>query len=254
MRRLLPLPVQDEVDLDASYWVDDPGRQHLRGVMISSVDGAAQVDGRAGGLAGPADRRLFALLRGHADVLLVGAGTARAEQYGSDRPSAQRRAWRTDRGMAAVPTIAVVTRSCALDPAGPLFTDASARTLVLTCQAASPERVASLTAVADVLTVGDATVDMSAALDALAARGLRRVCCEGGPALLGQVAAAQRLDELSLTLSPRLLGGPALRILTGQPLDVPIHLRLAQVLTDEGFLFLRYLADPLPESLVGKTT
>ncbi len=243
VRRLLPWPVREEVDLDAAYWVDDPGRQHVSGAMVASVDGAAQADGRAGGLSGPADVRLFALLRWQADVLLVGAGTVRTEEYGGDRPSPERRAWRTDRGMAEVPRIAVVTRSCALDPAGPLFTDTLVRPLIVTCHAAPRERVATLAGVADVVTAGDETVDISVALDALAERGLRRVSCEGGPTLLAHVAAAGRLDELSLTVSPLLVGGRALRILSGSLLHVPARLRLAQVLEDDGFLFLRYLLD-----------
>ena len=243
MRRLLPAPSTDEVDLDAAYWVDDPGRQYVRGVMVSSADGAAQADGRAAGLSGPADVRLFALLRAHADVLLVGAGTVRAEGYGGDRPSPDRRSWRTDRGLTEVPVIAVVTRSCALDPAGPLFTDTVARPLVLTCAAAPAERVAGLAGLADVIRVGDQDVDIALALDELAGRGLRRVSCEGGPTLLAQVTAAGRLDELSLTLSPLLLAGPAPRILAGPLLDVAARLRLAQVLEEDGMLFLRYLGD-----------
>lgn len=243
MRRLLPAPITEEVDLDAAYWVDDPGRQYVRGVMVASADGAAQADGRAAGLSGPADVRLFALLRAHADVLLVGAGTVRAEGYGGDRPSPDRRSWRTDRGLTEVPVIAVVTRSCALDPAGPLFTDTVARPLVLTCAAAPAERVAGLAGRADVIRVGDQDVDIALALDELAGRGLRRVSCEGGPTLLAQVTAARRLDELSLTLSPLLLAGPAPRILAGPLLDVAARLRLAQVIEEDGMLFLRYLRD-----------
>lgn len=241
VRRLLPWPVSDAVDLDDAYWVDDPGPQHVRGVMVASADGAAQVHGRAGGLSGPADMRLFALLRGHADVLLVGASTVRAEQYAGDRPSPDRRRWRTDRGMAEVPRIAVVTRSCALDPAGPLFIDTLVRPLVVTCSAAPPERLAMLAGVADVVTAGDDRVDVASALDVLAELGLRRVSCEGGPTLLAQVTAAGRLDELSLTVSPLLLAGAARRILSGPLLHVPARLDLAQALEDDGFLFLRYM-------------
>ncbi len=246
MRRLLPLPPSDDVDLDAAYWVEDPGRQHVRGVMITSADGAAQAGGRAGGLAGPADIELFTGLRAHADVLLVGASTARVERYGGDRPSEQRRAWRRARGLADVPPVAVVTRSCALDPTGPLFTDTLNRPLVITCKAAPAERVAALADRAEVISVGDRDVDLAAALDRLADRGLRRVSCEGGPSLLAQLATAGRLDELSLTLSPLLLAGTAIRILDGVPLDPPTRLRLAHVLEDEGFLFLRYRREPAP--------
>lgn len=243
LRRLLPDPVGDVADLDAAYWVLDPGRQHVRGVMVASVDGSVESEGRAGGLSGPADVRLFALLRGQADVLLVGAGTARAEQYGGDQPSPERRGWRTERGMAEIPLIAVVTRSCALDPAGPLFTDTLVRPLIVTCSAAPPDRVAMLSEVAEVVTVGANSVDVAGALDLLAERGHRRVACEGGPSLLGQVAAAGRLDELSLTVSPLLLAGSGRRILSGPLLQVPARLRLAMVLENDGFLFLRYSLD-----------
>jgi riboflavin biosynthesis pyrimidine reductase len=243
VRRLLPAPAGDEVDLDAAYWVQDPGRQHVRGAMVASADGAARADGRSAGLSGPSDGRLFALLRGQADVLLVGASTVRAEAYGGDRPTPARRAWRAEHGLAEVPTIAVVTRSCALDPGGPFFTDTLVRPLVLTCDAAPAERVAALSRVADVAAVGDRSVDVPAALDLLAARGLRRVSCEGGPTLLAHVVAAGRLDELSLTVSPLLLAGPAPRILDGPLLPSPAHLRVLSVLADDGFLFLRYAVE-----------
>jgi riboflavin biosynthesis pyrimidine reductase len=240
VRRLLPWPPADTVDLDEAYWVDDPGRQHVRGVMIASVDGAAQLAGRAGGLAGPADVQLFALLRRHADVLLVGAGTARAEGYGGHRLTPAERRWRRDHGLTDVPPIAVVTRTCALDPLGPLFTQTDVRPIVLTCQAAPPAAAAALEQRADVISVGADAVDMADALDTLAQRGLRRVSCEGGPTVLAEVLAAGRLDELSLTVSPLMLAGPALRITQGPVVDPPLDLRLAQVLEQDGFVFLRY--------------
>lgn len=244
MRRLLPLPSTEDVLLDAAYWVDDPGRQHVRGVMVASVDGAAQAAGRASGLSGPADVKLFAMLRAHADVLLVGASTVRIEGYGGERPSPERQAWRCSKGLAGVPSIAVVTRSCALDPAAPLFTDTLARPLVITCEAAPQERVAALADRADVIRLGEDDVDLPAALDVLAARGLRRVTCEGGPTLLAGLLATGRLDELSVTVSPLLLAGPALRITYGPVLEPPVPLQLLHVLEEDGFLFLRYSCQP----------
>lgn len=246
MHRLLPLPSADDIDFDAAYWVPDPGRQHVRGAMVASADGAAQAGGRAGGLSGPADIRLFAMLRAQADVIIAGASTVRAEGYRGARPSDQQRAWRRSRGLAQVPPIAVVTRSCALDPTGPLFTDTLTRPLVITCASAPAVRVALLAARADVITIGERDVDLPAALDVLAERGLRRVSCEGGPTLLAQLAAAGRLDELSLTLSPLLLAGQALRITNGARLDPPAHLRLGHVVEEDGFLFLRYLTESPP--------
>lgn len=244
MRRLLPLPVEEDPDLDAAYWVPDPGRQHVRAMMVASADGAAQAAGRSAGLSGPADKALFALLRGHAEVVLVGAATARVEGYGGARPPAARRAWRRARQLSEVPSIAVVTRSAELRLDGPLFTDTLVRPIVLTHAGVAAQRLAELAGRADVIVAGDGDVDLAVALDALAERGLRRVSCEGGPHLLAAVAAAGRLDELCLTLSPQALGGPATRILAGPPLDPPVELRLAHVLEDGGFLFMRYLRGP----------
>ena len=143
--------------------------------------------------------------------------------------------------MSDAPPIAVVTRTCNLDPTGGLFTDTVTKPIVITHRSAPKRGVAALREVAEVISVGDVDVDVVAALDALAERGLRRVSCEGGPKLLAQVAAADRLDELSLTISPLLMGGSALRILDGSSLEPPAPLRLTLVLDDEDFLFLRYL-------------
>lgn len=240
VRRLLPTPADDHVDLDESYWIVDIGHQHVRGVMVASADGAAQARGRAAGLSGPADIALFAVLRAQADVILVGATTVRVEGYAGDQPSAARREWRRARGLSEAPTIAVVTRNCMLDAGAGLFTETLARPIVITHRGVPRERVAALSEVSDVITVGEGDVDIPAALDTLAERGLRRVNCEGGPTLLSQVTAAGRLDELSLTISPLFVGGSAMRILDGSLLDPPPRLRLRLVLEHDGFLFLRY--------------
>ena len=88
--------------------------------MIESADGAAEVDGLSGGLSGPGDREVFGVLRALADVILVGAGTARDERY---RPARVRPAWAGLRaGRPAAPPIAVLTGRLDLDLAGPLLT------------------------------------------------------------------------------------------------------------------------------------
>jgi riboflavin biosynthesis pyrimidine reductase len=226
MRQLLPTFV-DPVDPMAVY-ADPPvaaGRPGVRFNMIASVDGATAVDGVAGGLGGKADQDLFALLRTLADVVLVAAGTVRAERYG---PS-------------AVP-IAVVTRSCNLDWESRFFTAQDARPLVVTVATAPAEARARAAEVADVVVAGERDVDLAMAVDALGERGWRAVLCEGGPTLNGQLAAAGLLDELCLTLSPRLVGGTAKRLLAGPLLPGPPTLTLASACEQDGFLFLRYRA------------
>lgn len=241
MRQLLPHPAED-VDLAAAY-AFPPGRPWVRANMVGSVDGAAALAGTTRGLSGPADERAFAVLRQLADVLLVGAGTARAEAYAAEPVDPDQVARRRSAGQPAAPVMAVVSKSLNLDPASNLFLGAASRTLVITCRSASPARRRAIAAVADVIEAGTDEVDLGAALDALQARGLPRVSCEGGPRLLGQLVAAGRLDELCFTLAPLLAGGPAPRLLAEHALAGPVRLRLTQLLADDGFLLARYAVD-----------
>ncbi|MGH2928274.1 MAG: dihydrofolate reductase family protein, partial [Solirubrobacteraceae bacterium] len=124
----------DDVDLAVAYNFPDGVSSWLRATFVSSVDGAATLDGRSGGLGNATDQRIFALSRAAADVVLVGAGTVRVEGYGPAEESAE---WRTLRGSRPpTPPVAVVSRCLDLDLSAPLFTDAPsyARTLVLTTE------------------------------------------------------------------------------------------------------------------------
>jgi len=233
--------------LASHYAYPEPGgRAWVRANMVASADGAVSAGGRSGGLSGPADRQVFAVLRSLADVIVVGAGTARAERYSPASPDAiwpQLRA-----GRAPTPPVAVLTRLLDLEPGAGLLTTAPgrARTLVLTTEAAPPGRAAAVSAYADVITAGRQTVTAAAAIAALAARGYRRILIEGGPGLLAQVINAGLLDELCLTFSPVLAGGAAGRIVSAAPGRETgaaglTGLRLAQVLEDDGYLLCRYL-------------
>src|SRR4051812_16162729 len=170
--------------------------------MISSVDGATTINGVSGGLGGAGDKKVFAVLRSLADVVLVAAGTVRAEHYG---PSAT--------------PIAIVTRTAHLDWQSPFFTEAKARPIVLTGDDAPEENLEHASAVADVVLAGTGGVDVRRAVDALGERGFRHVLAEGGPTLNAELALAGVLDELCLTLSPKVAAGDAKRILAGPAAD-----------------------------------
>jgi riboflavin biosynthesis pyrimidine reductase len=224
-----------------------PPARWLRANMVASLDGAATVAGRSGGLSGAADEQVFAMLRAHADVILVGAGTARAEGYGPVRPESEglRWAWLRE-GRPPSPPIAVVTRALDLDTGGPLLTEAPphARTIIITTQAAPAGRRAAMARTAELIVAGEASVDLKAAVDSLAERGYQRILTEGGPHLLGQLAAAGLLDELCLTLAPVLAGPGADRIVTGglpMPGGGTRPFTLAHALADEGYLICRYV-------------
>jgi riboflavin biosynthesis pyrimidine reductase len=210
--------------------------------MVASADGAATLEGRSGGLSTAADHQLFLQLRTLADVILVGASTVRAEDYGPAKPRPDARERRIAEGLEAVPPIAVVTGSLDLDPTARFFTEAVVRPIVITTDDADPDRRAVLEGVADVIAAGTGRVDLDTALDLLAERGLTRVLTEGGPALLGGLVAADRLDELCLTIAPVITGGHAKRVTDGGPVDPPARMRLAHVLEEEQALFLLYRA------------
>jgi riboflavin biosynthesis pyrimidine reductase len=216
------------------------GRPSVRVNMISSIDGASSAGGKSGALGGPADRALLATLRSLADVILVGAATARAEHYGPARMSQTARDRRRAAGLAEVPPIAVITRSCLLDWASPFFSEAEQRPVVITVTSAPASDRRRAAEVADVLVAGDDNVDIERAVAALGEGGHGSVLMEGGPSLIGQLAAADLVDELCVTVSPMLLSGDSRRILTGATLVPPTRLDLASVLHDDGFVFLRY--------------
>lgn len=245
MRQLLPSSL-DDVDVMAVYAADerpDPGgRPWVVANMISSVDGATAVAGRSGGLGGAADKAAFDAIRAVADVILVGAGTARAERYRpptvSDRALELRRA----RGQTERPRLAVVSGRLALDTSLDLF--ASGEPFVITHASADPDRRESLGRVADVVIAGDEHVDLRGALEALYERGVRVVVCEGGPTLNGQLAQVGLIDELCLTTAPLLVGGTSHRIIElGEALVPPSHLTVARVLEQDGYVLARYVFD-----------
>ena len=209
--------------------------------MIATADGAATVEGRSGALGGDGDRQVFRAVRSVADVVLVGAGTVRAERYRPATSTEAVAAARTARGQAPAPRIAVVTASAAVDPTLPLFGDPAHPPLVLTTTAAEADRRAALGEVAEVVEVTDAPhLRPAEALAALADRSAGVVLCEGGPSLLSQVVADGLLDELCLSVAPTLAAGDAPRIAHGAA-PVQAGMALAHVLEDDGYLFLRYV-------------
>lgn len=244
MRRLHPDPT-DAVETFDAYALSDPTDFHLRVNMVASVDGAAAVEGRVGVLSGAADQSLLYDLRSLCDVLLVGAGTVRAEGYGPLDLSEERQRTRLGRGQPALPRLAVLTRSLDLDLAAPVFAAATAtateRPLIVTTSDASRARLVEAEGVADVLVAGAAGVDLRTACEALAARGLPRILSEGGPHVLAQMFAEDLVDELCLAVAPMVTCGQETRITAGPALTVPHSMDLAHVLEWEEFLFLRYV-------------
>jgi riboflavin biosynthesis pyrimidine reductase len=242
--RVHPAPAAYELSDDdiALLYSDGVGAlPWVRVNFVSSVDGAATEKGLSGGLSDGADQRVFGILRRLCDVVVVGAGTVRAEGYGAMRVDAASVDARTQAGLAAHPVFAIVSASLDLDPAGPIFADAPVRPVILTTELARRDTRAALETVADVVVCGRERVQADALVRALQDRGLNRIHCEGGPHLFGDLVAASAIDELCLTLSPRLEAGTASRIATGESPIAPVGLRLAHTLVAGDTVLLRYL-------------
>jgi riboflavin-specific deaminase-like protein len=206
--------------------------------MVASVDGAISIEGRTSKLGGPSDGHLFHYLRSLADVILVGAQTVRAEHYGPPKVREQWVGQRVDRGQAAEPRLAIVTRSLDLDWSSRLFSDGH-RPVIVTPASAHTERLAKARAQADVVMAGEEGVDLEAALDHLGGRG-SVVLCEGGPTLNGELARDDLIDELCVTVAPVLVGGNRVGLVGTSFLPEPRPMKVVSSIERDGDLFLRF--------------
>ena len=213
----------------------------VTGHMVAGLDGTAAVGGRVGALSTAPDQTLFRRMRQIADVVVVGAETVRREGYGAVRLSEEAQAQRLRHGLSPVPPLAVVSRSLAFDWTAKVFAEApeGARTILITCATADPERRAEADKVADVIVAGDDRVEPAAAMQALAGLGRRVVLCEGGPTWLGELVAADRLDELCLSISP-LMGGDPLPVSVTPPGAGLATFELKGSMVEDHTVFLRY--------------
>jgi riboflavin biosynthesis pyrimidine reductase len=218
VRQLIP-EVRDLSPQDLFDLYDEPG-PYLRADFVSSVDGAIAVEGRSQGLSSPADKASFRALRTTCDAVVVGAGTLRAEDYGSIRFGAAAAAWRAAHGYAPAPPVVVVSRT------GELGSGRVLEGPVLLSAPTGPEGVELL------------PTDLVELVAALHERGLTRLLCEGGPGLLTALLQADLVDDLYLTVSPQLVGaGPHLL----HELEAPHPLRLVSLLHDDpGVLLARW--------------
>ena len=232
-------PRDDEAELLALF--DDAGPRHVRANMVSTVDGAATgADEVSGSINGPADHRVFQVLRALAEVVVIGAGTARDEAYSALEVPAGLAAQRRRRGLPDVIELAVVTASGAVPAA---LLDADRPPFVLTTpDCPDLDDLRRRIGGDHVIAAGTGRdVDLDAGLAALAAHGLGRVLAEGGPGLLAQLVAADLVDEVCLTWSPLLVGGPAPRVLrTDEWLDPPRRLVARHLLHADGTLLGRW--------------
>lgn len=212
-----------------------PDRPYLGINMVSSLDGKATLDWRTKGLSTEIDRRLFHHLRTQADAVMVGAGTAREERYGRMTKNDELSEKRVAEGRAAEAVAVVVSGRLDLPPDLPLLNESEQAVLIAT---GSEAELPGLGPHVEYARVGG---DLPRLMAELHERGVRSVLCEGGPTLNSFLFAAGLVDELFLTLNPKVLAGAAaLTIVAGRELVEPVELDLMSVAEAEGELYTRW--------------
>jgi riboflavin biosynthesis pyrimidine reductase len=223
MRRLLPDPAPISVSEQLETyrpWEEAPADRPLVGVnFVATVDGRATIEGRSGPIGSAADTQMLVGLRKRFEAVMIGAGTMRVERYGPMEP-----------------LVVLVSGRLDLPWDAPLFEDASGEALIFTASETEPPETAATVEVVR----HEGAVNLGEALRHLRQeRGIRAVLSEGGPHLHAQMQADELVDDLFLTIAPKLSGGGAPRILEG-PLPQVADLELAWLLEEEGELFARY--------------
>lgn len=247
LRRLLPAPGSGTADEIASGLrlgdLAPPERPYLVLNMVATLDGKATIGGRTGAIGGRADRELFHHLRTQADAVMAGAETVRTERYGRLVRDPGRRVKREREGLAPEPLACVVSASLAGLAELPLLAAPEQPVIVLT--GAEGEIASTAASVRYVRAArrehSGGAVDLTAALRALRSEhDVRSILCEGGPTLNAELLRAGLVDELFLSVAPKLAGGTdALTIVAGAALPEPAELDLVWLFEHEGELFLR---------------
>ena len=213
-----------------------PDRPYLGVNMVSSLDGKATLDWRTKGLSSDVDRRLFHHLRTQADAVMVGAGTAREERYGRMTKNDELRQKRQNEGFVPDALAVVVSGRLDLPPDLPLLNEPEQAVVIATGSDAS---IPGVKGRVEYARVGD---DLPRLMSYLHEQhGVRSVLCEGGPTLNSFLLAAGLVDELFLTMNPKLIGGAAaLTIVAGRELVEPVEVNLVSVAEAEGELYTRW--------------
>ncbi|QGU07566.1 5-amino-6-(5-phosphoribosylamino)uracil reductase [Corynebacterium occultum] len=224
-----------------------PATAEVRAVAIATLNGAAALGGNTQAMGNATDSVFFHAVRAWSDVILVGAGTVREENYGGVILSEDQRQDRLNIGQDVLPQIAVLTRSLSLNPAARFFTEATSTPLLLVPHAtfADPalasQKQALLAAGAEIIDCGDG--GMRTVLETLRFHGFKRVDLEGGPRAFAEMFAEDLIDVFHLTIEPRLhapIEHQLLNVSEGMPTFTrDLHLEHVGV-TADGTLFLRY--------------
>jgi riboflavin-specific deaminase-like protein len=240
LRRLLPDPgpttVDEQVDGYRPWEQAHERRPFLAVNFATTLDGRATIEGVSGPIGSDTDTAMLAGLRTRFDAVMIGAGTMRAERYGRLVSKQETRERRERIGLPHDPLMVLVSGRLDLPWDAPLFTEGG-RVLIFTASETEPPATATSVRVVR----HEGRVDLPEAMRHLREeRGIRALLCEGGPRLHAQLEAAALVDELFLTIAPKLNGGEGPPSLVEGALPKVIDLELLWLLEEGGELFARY--------------
>lgn len=200
------------------------------------------------GFASRRDKSVMDRLRAEADAVLVGAGTLRADDPPLHIRDPEMKAYRRSLGKPEGLVNVLVTASAAIDPGSRFFKgDLAAGRIVATVEDAPADRLARLSVIADVWTLGRGAVDLAELLSRLKRRGIERLLVEGGGELNWGFVRDNLVDELYVTIAPAILGGrKAPTLCEGEGLAMAERRRLRLIATEvvDGEIFCRYAVVP----------
>ncbi len=201
-------------------------REVVRLNLVTTLDGrAAGADGTSNSLTSRLDRLVLGVIRELSDVVLVGAGSLRREGYVRPRAAAL-----------AVLSASGDLRGHRIDG------EAEHPLIVLTTEAGAEAAVDSLPTAEIVTLPSDegGRVSLAGCIQALRDRGLVSIVAEGGPEVAAQLIADELVDELCLTVMPR-VGGPALPVFSSAAMPISTAVPHRLLVGDDGVLFGRWL-------------
>lgn len=236
-------------------------RPHVYANFVSTIDGLVSYGVRGQASAGvisggePTDRFVMGLLRACADVIVSGAGTLRVERKATWTPwqvypaaASLYRELRRDLGRPERIPVAIVTASGDVDLSLPVFRSDEVDPIVVTSLRGAERLATRSTDRVRVRAVGEGEPSMRAVLDAIVEEtGGGLILSEAGPRLFGRMLREGVVDELFLTVAPRIAGRseerPGISLVYGtafDPGDAPSARLVSVKRSENDFLLLRY--------------
>lgn len=148
-------------------------------------------------------------LRATADAVMCGARTVEISQSILGTGGAKFRRRRLKRGLAEYNLRVIVSGSGSINPQAEIFRKKFSPLIVLTTGRASPKKLAQLRALADEVKIcGEKEINFRSALRWLRAKwNVKQLLCEGGGELNDALFRAGLVDEVNLTICPKIFGG-----------------------------------------------